>query len=454
MEDWNVVIYFLLIGVLLFVGKLLKTYLPFLNRVVLPTALLGGVLGLLFSSVFIKGSYTIDTDIMRTIVYHSLAIGFIAMSLKQGKTNNKKKVWSTGMIITGTYALQGFIGILLVFLFFSDKFIGSGMLLALGFGQGPGLATSFGNTWTEYLNNQGFALGASYAFLGFVFGGTVGVLLINIISKQRGISRTKRYEDESINKHTVEFDTVKEINVLDSLTVQVVIVSIIYFLVWLTLYVLHAVLNPEAGGIGGQIFNLLKGFNFIIGIGYALLYRVILKAVEKRGANVKFMKNDYILANISSLAFNVMICGAVLAITIDFLKIYGVLLIVISMVGGLVTLLFMRFITYRVFPQYKAEYFVGLFGMLTGTASTGVALLKGIDHQLESPVAEEMVLGSGTAIIMALPLFVFLMLPAIGAGTDNAHLFDWIAFLGCLVYFLVMATILLLKSRKTKVVQE
>ena len=41
-----------------------------------------------------------------------------------------------------------------------------------------------------------------------------------------------------------------------------------------------------------------------------------------------------------------------------------------------------------------------------------IALLKGLDKNLTTPVAEDLVLGSGTAIAMALPLFAILMLPS------------------------------------------
>jgi ESS family glutamate:Na+ symporter len=143
-----------------------------------------------------------------------------------------------------------------------------------------------------------------------------------------------------------------------------------------------------------------------------------------------------------------MITGAVLTITIDFLTEYGWLLILISAVGGFATLFFVRFLTKRVYADYKDEYFVGLFGMLSGVASTGIALLKGLDRNLESPVAEEMVLGSGTAITMALPLFGFLMLPSLGYGQTYEAIFELIALFGCLAYVVVMFTILMVRSRK------
>lgn len=461
MEKWPLgLIYLLLIGILLFVGKLLKSKVPLLSKVVLPTALLGGLIGLLISNVALGqllpgGTFAIDTTVMESIVYHALAIGFISLSLKTSTEQNKskRKVWSTGMVITSNYALQGFIGILLVMLFWSDKFIGAGMLLPLGFGQGPALAMSFGTMWTNMLGGNGTALGASYAFIGFLWGGIVGVIAINILSRKKGYVKPKEYVDESIGQTMIQVDTVKEVSVLDGLTVQMVVISIIYGAVWLTIFLLEKVLQP-LGNIGNTIFGLLSGFNFILGIGYALIYKLILKKVQKKRDNVKFITNNYLLSNISSTCFNIMICGSILTITVDFLASYGWLLLVITTVGGIVTLFYNRFICNRVYSQFKDEYFVGMYGMMTGVASTGIALLKGLDRNLESPVAEELVLGSGTAITMAVPLFGILMLPQLGYNTPNEGLFNIIALFGCLVYALVMILILLIRGKRNHLHEE
>ncbi len=86
--------------------------------------------------------------------------------------------------------------------------------------------------------------------------------------------------------------------------------------------------------------------------------------------------------------------------------------------------------------------------MLTGVASTGLALLKGLDPELKTPVAEEMVVGSGTAIVIALPLFVLLFIPSFTYGTENETLFNFITFFGILLYVLIFASILIFKTRK------
>jgi ESS family glutamate:Na+ symporter len=451
MNDWNIMTSILLIGILIFIGKALKTRVPIINRIVMPSALLGGFVGLLLSDAVIPGSYHVNAETMTSIVYHMLALGFITLTLKDNQpVENKKKIWSTGMLITSTYALQGFIGIAMVMMFFRDKSIAAGMLLPLGFGQGPGMATTFARNWSNMLTGietTSAALGASYAVVGFLVGGSIGVLLINLISRRRGMERTKRYEDSSLYKATIEVDTVKEINVIDGLTVQVVIISIIYGLVWLTIYLLGKILLP-IGGIGLTVYNILYGFNFIIGIFYALLFKWILRVTEKKGINVSFAKNDYLLSNLSSLFFNYMIAGAVLTITFGFLREYGWLLLSVTSVGALVTVFYVWFVTKRVYTHYNDEYFVGLFGMLTGVASTGIALLKGIDRNLETPVADEMAMGSATAITMALPLFGLLMLPSLGHGTSNEVLFSYISLFGTLLYALTMFVILMIRGKR------
>ncbi len=451
MQEWPIIVYFLLIGVLMFFAKILKTWVPGLNKVVIPTSLLGGLIGLIISLVFapiIIGENTfIDVDYMGYIVYHALAIGFISLALKRSNSKIKKKIWSTGMLITSTYALQAAIGIVLVLTLFSDKFVGSGMLVALGFGQGPGLALSIGKMWNDMLMGNGATLGVSYAFLGFVFGGTIGVLIINVMSRKKGYAKPKNYNEVSVGKETIEIDTVKEISLLDGLTTQAIIISIIYGLVYLTLVLANLAL-ANLGNIGETIFGLLKGFNFIIGIMYALLYKQILKELEKKGKNIKFMTNNYILSNITSMAFNIMIAGAVLTITLDFLSSYGIQLITTAILAGVATMLYLRFMTKRVYPQYQDQYFIGLFGMLTGVASTGLALLKGVDPELETPVAEEMVLGSGTAISMALPLFAILFIPSLTYGSANEGLWTIVALVGCLLYTLIFATILLIRGKR------
>ena len=478
MNEWGIILYFILFGVLMFVAKILKTSIPGLNKIVIPTALLAGILGLIISMVVVAfmpestwsldnnyfftmyesdGSYIAynsmyNIDFLQSIVYHGLAIGFLALALKRDygdQSKAKKKIWSTGMLITSSYALQAAIGMIIVLIFFSDRFIGSGMLVALGFGQGPGLASSIGRMWNDQLGGgtQGITLGAAYATMGFLLGGSVGVLAINIIAKKRGFTKPMAYEEPGFMKKTVEIDTVNKISVLDGLTTSAIMISLIYGATWLTL-ILFQWLFGFLGSGGDMAFGILKGFNFIIAILYALVYNKILKSLEKRGRKVRFLTNNYMLSNIASTAFNVMITAGVMMITLEFLKAYGVQLITTSLLAGLATIVYLYFMTRLVYVHHKDEYFIGLFGMLTGVASTGLALLKGVDPDLETPVAEELVLGSGTAITMALPLFGILFIPTFTLNSANPTLWVYLALAGVILYVAMMVIILLIRGKR------
>jgi len=205
---------------------------------------------------------------------------------------------------------------------------------------------------------------------------------------------------------------------------------------------------PQLGELGVTFAGVFHGFNFLIGIIYALIFKKIITSMEKKGKNLTFMTNNYILSNISSLAFNFLIAAAVLSITISSIKEYYLLVIVLATTGTIVTFVFLKLIIKKVYDkEYEHHFFFGLFGMLTGTASTGLALLKGIDKDLESPVAEEMVLGSGTAISLALPLFALIMFPGLAIESGN-NIFTILLFAIPIVYSLILIFIVLRINKK------
>jgi len=463
-DDWSTINFLIYIGVLLFAAKIIKEKVPFLNRIIIPSALIAGFIGLMISDGFL-GLIPMPRDppgnvqLIKEIVYHTLAIGFIALTLKKEKIKADKKIWSTGMIIVMTYLLQAFVGVIIVFTLFKDIFLGAGLLLPMGFGQGPGLAFSIGNGYElneslialgEQLTH-GAALGATIASVGFIIGGVIGVVALNYFARKRDIVVNKIHKEGSTVKETFEVETIQEIRVFDSLTTQVVIILTIYAAVYFTLSGLEYILPIIAGDLGDTFAGVFHGFNFLIGIIYALIVRNALNRLEKKGKNVNFATNNFILSNISSFAFNFMITAAVLTITIEAISTYWLFVLVLAGIGGVTTFLFLYFIVNRIYPEkYHLHYFLGFFGMLTGTASTGLALLKGIDPDYESPVAEEMVLGSGTAISMALPLFALLMFPTIAATSNNGGIFIVLVFAIPAAYFLILLFVITKINKKVK----
>ena len=58
------------------------------------------------------------------------------------------------------------------------------------------------------------------------------------------------------------------------------------------------------------------------------------------------------------------------------------------------------------FPKYEHAQFFAFFGMLTGTASTGMMLLREADPNLKTPASDNLVYQNFPAIILGFPLLL------------------------------------------------
>ena len=186
---WLLVCQLGLLLIALLFGNALRRLIPFLRKAFIPSALLGGLILFLINLLFNKafGMPFIDQRIMQIITYHALAIGFIAMSLKISDVGKKKattiKVFQNGLLTGGTYMLQAVSGLLVGLLFFwlgSGLFYDAGIILPLGFGQGPGNALTWDLNFTEYGFDGNGSFGLTIASIGFVVASIVGVVYINI----------------------------------------------------------------------------------------------------------------------------------------------------------------------------------------------------------------------------------------------------------------------------------
>ena len=80
---------------------------------------------------------------------------------------------------------------------------------------------------------------------------------------------------------------------------------------------------------------------------------------------------------------------------------------------------------------------VGMFGMLTGTASTGIVLLRELDPEFETPVSDNMIYQNFPAIVFGLPLML------IAAQAPVNPVMIWLI---ALAFFVVLNIILFRKQ--------
>jgi ESS family glutamate:Na+ symporter len=101
-----------------------------------------------------------------------------------------------------------------------------------------------------------------------------------------------------------------------------------------------------------------------------------------------------------------MIVAGIAAIRLDVVKSYWYVLLILGVVGFISTYLYNYFIAKKFFPDYQEEQFLVMYGMLTGTASTGVMLLRELDPMYKTDAKDNLVYQNFPAIAFGFPLML------------------------------------------------
>ncbi len=399
-------------------ANMIKRSVPFLRNSLIPTAVLGGILLLLASIVYKQttGNVLFDTAFfggdgmadLETITYHALALGFIATAFKPAreKLSGKRsaEIFNTGVTTVSTYLLQGVVGmgitILIAAFIVKDFFSAAGVLLPFGYGQGTGQAMNYGNIYEQdYGFVGGKSFGLTIAALGFLSAALGGVVHLNILKKKNKIIYRGSENADALGMGDVQGDDEIPMNgSMDKLSVQMAWVFVAYFMTHLVLLGL--------GKLIPGLRSVLYGFNFLIGVLIATLIGACVAALRKRGLVHRQYVNTFLMNRISGFFFDLMVIAGIAAIRLDILESYWGIMLVLGVVGAFITYAYNRFVARKLFTEYTEEQFLAMYGMLTGTASTGVILLREIDPNYETPAADNLVYQNFPAIVFGFPMML------------------------------------------------
>jgi len=424
---WGLLLQLGMIFTALLVGNILRNVIPFLRKGLVPSSLIGGFVLLIVLVILNNVNVPLFEEFVESfqtnaqvITYHSLAIGFIAMTLKfslKEKDNKevKVKVLENSFLTGGTYMLQAVFGLGVTIIYYlitkameKPLFYSSGILLPLSFGQGPGNALSwdinFSKEYSDLFSGNG-SFGLSLASIGFIVASVVGVVYINYHRSKGKIERKMTVERVERNIDVFEQNNeIPDSESIDKFSIQVAIVALVYGVAFLIMWGL--------GSISSFISNIAWSFNFLFGILVAIVFKAIYSFFKKKNVIKRKYVNNYQMERISGFAFDVMIVAGVAAIKINDIAGYILPIVILSLVGTLITYLYVRFVTKHCYKGYEHEMFVTNFGTLTGTASNGMILLKEIDPNYETPAASLFVKSQVTSMITVAPLLLLISFSA------------------------------------------
>lgn len=443
---WRPIIVIGIISALTLLANILRSKVSFIKKTYVPTAVLAGFILLLLRSL---GIVTIRQDFLELITYHGIAIGFIAMSLRVKTQNNNegyKVALKSGALIVSTYLIQVLIGLvialILTFTFIPDFFPASGILLAMGFGQGPGQANNVGSTYEALGFVGGQSYGLSIAASGFLIACTVGVFFLNKRKK-----KNVAYIDETSNDSKLDiFQDKDEIPIaqsIDKLSVQAALIVFVYLLTFGFLVGFSRLLGLISPGLANTLNPILWGFNFIFASAIASGVAGIITLLRKKGIMKRQYQNNYLLNRISGLAFDVMIIAGIASIDFSDISKLWIPFLITILAGTFGTYFWLKFMSNKIYKGYEDESFLAMFGMLTGTISSGVLLVREIDPEYKTPAANNLVTGSGTAIIFGAPLLVLI-------GLAPKSLAMTLIVLGLVVVYLAFLLFMIFKLNKAK----
>ncbi|MDY0295416.1 MAG: hypothetical protein RBQ71_06365 [Acholeplasmataceae bacterium] len=470
LATWGIIIYFGILSVLLLTGNVIRRKIPILKKSLLPTSVIAGLLGLIIKEALVRPltsySWWIDGAeiekfnlFLNLVTYHTIAIGFIAMGLK---VNEKFKIkthrahsYYNGMLIVSSYLLQGIIGIgitaILAFTIFpifkTGPGLASGILLPFGFGQGPGQANNFGAVYEGFTNAQGIltgfggaqSYGLAISSMGFIWACIGGVIYLNKVYKKKVTGEEKLIQVTTIQE--VESpDEVPVAESIDKLTIQITLIAVVYIVTLLVMFGLTRLASLNEG-IYRMVGSLIWGFNFIFGMVMALLSKKLFNYLRSKNIMTRQYPNNYMLNRIAGVVFDFMVVASIVSINIEDLASPAVWItfFVITTVGGIATMIHLHKLTKRIYKEYTLPAFAGMYGTMTGTVSTGIALLREVDPYYETPAATDLVTGTTTAIIFGFPI---LLLASFAPNGITQALIT----LGALTLFYILFVFILLKK--------
>ena len=399
------------LAIMLLIGVLLRAKITFFQHFLIPSCLIGGILGLILLS---SGVLKLSVSNLETFAYHFFNISFISVGLtsseNQGQNPAKKKGFLKGplwmalseVIVFNLQAIIGGVCVILFGIFGFKLFPTFGFLAPLGFEEGPGQALSFGKVWEGLGFEHAATIGLTFAAIGYFFAFFVGVPLVNW-GIRRGLAAnapkhlprdfligvlSSKQLDRPAGTQTLHSANV------DTLAFQAAMVGLVYILTYALVRGLGSFFAPD-------VASILWGFFFFFGLIIAFIVRWLMGRV-----GVAYLIDPGVQRRITGWSIDFLIIATIMAIKLAIVWTYILPISVISLACGVVTTGTIVFLGKRLW-SYNFERTVVIFGTVTGTVACGLLLLRIVDPDFKTPAVIEVALMN---VIVLVPLAGLLVL--------------------------------------------
>ncbi|MBQ9789024.1 MAG: sodium:glutamate symporter [Lentisphaeria bacterium] len=409
---------------LLIIGKVLRMRLTFMQKLYLPSSVIGGVVGLILLSTFPSGTFSNYTSSWSSVPGFLINIVFAALFLGV-KIPKIKAIWHVtfpqlcyGQILAFA---QYVIGVMAVFFILkplyhvSDGFAG---LIEVGFEGGHGTVSGLSNTFKELGWAEGTDLGLTMATIGMIAGVVIGMWLINIAVRRGWTKNVRLFQDRPLHerrgiypdnmqpaagKQTVSSDSI------DSFALHIAIIGLAVIfgcVIKEALALLNTVMPQQI-----QELKVLASFPlFPLCMIGGLLVQKFFTVIK-----VDYIIDHGTMQRLAGTALDFLVVSAIASIRLDFVLANWQPIMILAGMGILLNVLGVLFLAPKIFSDAWFERGIAEFGQSTGVTATGLLLLRTVDPDSETPAAEafgykqllhEPIMGGGIWTSLAIPLLL------------------------------------------------
>lgn len=425
---------FIIIGALIIIGKVLRVFVPFLQKAFVPSSILAGLIGLLLGpevlgqmgvELFDTGGLFPESMLNVWEELPGLLISVIFASLFIGKTiPHLKKIWKVAgpqvtfahFISWGQYVIGAILAItILVPVFGLHPAVGA--LLEISFVGGHGTAAGLSGTFSSVGFEEGMDLAVGLATVGVLSGVLLGMALINwgarkgkteVLSSPDDISDEQRkglIANENQDEAPAGHKTTRS-EFIETLTVHFAYIGIAIGIGYLLLEGL--ILIEEAFWIDDiEIFTHLPLFPLAM-IG-ALLLQILMNRFVKQN-----VLDPGMVKSIQGFALDILIASAIATLSLAVIAEYWIPFLIMSVAAVGWTILSFIFIAPRIMPDHWFERGIGDLGQGLGMSAAGIMLINLVDPQNDTPAKEgfsykqlmlDLIVGGGIVTAASVPFF-------------------------------------------------
>lgn len=426
-------------GIMLCMGMFLRVKIPVFRKMLVPTGVIAGILGIIFMNVAMGADVDVGTDMemFTSIVNHLFTVSFISISLtstpqeEKGNAGNVLKgAVSMGLLWCLLYSMTPVIatGALYLMSSITDMSPGYGMLIQFAFCQGPGQSAAYGAIFEQYGWDHASTVAITFASIGFIVAFLIGIPAAKLGVK-RGIAKHCGKIDEAILKGYFRKEEQTEYMVKDTTCSSNIETLAFHFALIGVCYVLAVGIGKILSYIPGFLGTSMSSMMFMNGMYAAYLVKWLMKKLH-----LDFLQENVLQSKITGWTADYLVVCAFMAVSVDMISRWLLPIFVVVLVTTVVTFAVSFYFGQRIGGVNDFERTLGLYGTCTGTVPSGIALVRIIDPEFKTTTSVE--LGAMNLVMLAsTPVYIFILAYA----SDSLSLSSTIlALLGCAVVYLIL----------------